>query len=209
MNQKSTKKGWGWNILYPSSHASQRKGKERSQLRILPTCRLEFLCWLDEETEAARWPTCLAASGAANPQCGGHCKPERNPVLSGQAGLLPVPSAKQRSPEDRSGERGEERTRWGRTGSGLDAGVFLGYENTSSITCPGPPETAHEWGLHFTSNPMPRRHMCSQELKKLKSSDEIGHCLPLSTRGGLRTNSGSLLYIGRIWITQPPTPKDH
>lgn len=116
---------------------SKVRERRNHQLGMLPTLRLEALRWPDEETEAASLPMCLAAWEGGHPQCRGHRKPERKIVLSGQAGLLLAPTAKQRSQAGRGWERGEERTGRGRKSSGLDPEVVLSPITTP---CPGPGE---------------------------------------------------------------------
>lgn len=132
MNQKPTEGRGGAGTSCACPHMPSKARERRNhQLGMLPTLRLEASRWPNEETEAASLPMCLAAWEGGHPQCRSHRKPERKIVLSGQAGLLLEPTAKQRSQEGRGGERGEERTGRGRKSSGLDPGVVL-----SPITTP-------------------------------------------------------------------------
>ena len=172
-NQKSTEGGGGAGTFCACPHMPSKVRERRNhQLGMLPTPRLEALRWPDEETEAARLPMCLAAWEGGHPQCGGHGKPERKIVLSGQAGLLLAPTAKQRSQEGRGGERGEERTGQGRKSSGLDPGLVL-----SPITTPAqvlgkrttthPSRNSPEMGSALSFRPNAWRACVQPEIKEV------------------------------------------
>lgn len=80
-------------------------GTFRARPQMLPALRPETLCGPMRERRRRGRPRVWQLRGH-HPQCGGHSKPGSETVLSGQAGFLPVPSAKQTGQEGRGGGAG-------------------------------------------------------------------------------------------------------